>query len=339
MTPFPIGTAFVRRYVLLGPIGRGGVSVVYQALDTVQGRHTAIKMLDPALARDPGAQERIRREAMITDRVQHPGVPRIYDYGDAPQPDGTVIPYVVMDLLTGTVLGERLGAGPLPWQDAVRIAADVADVLTVAHRRGVVHRDLTPANIMLTRDGAKIIDFGVAVTVRTPDLGRGPFVVPPPAPPVNDFAGPGEPADDVYALGVLLYQMVTGRSPYASAEPPPVASGTLHWLAPTPVLTVPGLPRALAEICRRCMAKRPADRPDAAATALEMWALILTTPAGEAPPGDPAPDETTVRLPRPPDHLVPPRALGRGPARTGGDHRSRPAWAGPTSGQSFVAAR
>src|SRR5687768_17190283 len=133
-----MGTAFLRRYVLLGVIGHGGVSVVYQALDTVRGRNVAIKMLDPTLAGDVFATERIRREAVITERVRHPSVPRVYTYGDAPLSDGTVVPYVVMELIGGDVLAGRLADGPLPWREAVRVAATVADVLAVAHRRGVV---------------------------------------------------------------------------------------------------------------------------------------------------------------------------------------------------------
>ena len=165
MARFRLGTAFLGRYVLLGEVGLGGVSVVYQAFDTVRGLSAAIKMLDPTLAGDQYAKDRIRREAMITDRVRHPSVPRIYEYGDAPLSDGTVVPYVVMELVAGSMLSGRLAEGPLPWPEAVRVAATVADVLAVAHRRGVVHRDLSPANIMMSPAGTKIIDFGVAVTV------------------------------------------------------------------------------------------------------------------------------------------------------------------------------
>jgi serine/threonine-protein kinase len=314
------------------------VSVVYQALDTVLGRRAAIKMLDPTLAGDTQAQARIRREATITDRVRHPGVPRIYEFGDAPLADGTVVPYVVMELITGTVLASHLGNGALPWTDAVRVAGTVADILTATHKRGVVHRDLTAANIMMTADGPKIIDFGLAVTVPTPDQDGGPYVLAPSLLPANDFAGRGEPADDVYALGVLLYQMVTGRSPYPAGDLASVAtSGGMRWVAPTPVLTVPGLPRAVAEICRRCMAKRPAERPDAAAVALDLWATLMPTPealyhrstALPALPAAPPVTEQPVRSARP-GHS--------GSARRTVDlaRRRRPAWSGPTTGQNAV---
>jgi serine/threonine-protein kinase len=282
--------------VLLDPIGHGGVSVVYEALDTLIDRHVAIKMLDPTLAGDTRAQERIRREAIITDRMRHPSVPRIYEYGDAPLLDGTSVAYVVMELLDGVVLAGYLAEGPLPWLDAVEVGAKVADVLAVAHKRGVVHRDLTAANIMITEDGARIIDFGVAVTVKTPDQGKGPFILPR-APLTNDFAGPGEPADDVYALGVLLYQMVTGRPPFANL--PPTATATMRRVVYTPVLTVPGVPRGLAEICRRCMAKRPGDRPDAATVALDLWALIVPRAPREWPAQEHAPLATDTTMDTP----------------------------------------
>ncbi len=269
MARFRAGTTFVGRYVLLGPIGHGGVSVVYRALDLHGDRDVAIKMLDSTVAGDPRVRERIRREATLTDRMRHPSVPRVYEYGEALQEDGTSIAYVVLELLDGTVLSSYLDEGPLPWLDAVRVAATVADVVAVAHKRGVVHRDLTPANIMITDDGARIIDFGVAVTVATPEPGT--FVTSPTR-ASNDFAGPGAPADDVYALGVLLYEMVTGSSP-AAGLPPPTAAAAMGIAAPT--LEPVGLPRRLADICRRCTARRPTDRPDAASVALDLWALIV----------------------------------------------------------------
>jgi serine/threonine protein kinase len=248
-----MGTTILRRYVLLGPVGRGGVSTVYHAVDTHRGRPVAVKLLAPTRAGDERARADVRREALITERLRHPSVPRVYDHGDAPLPDGTVVPYVVMDLLDGVALAGRLTGGALPWPESVRIAATVADVLAVAHRRGYVHRDVTPDNIMLTAGGAKIIDFGLAVTV---DRAR--------------------PADDVYALGVLLYQMLTGRSAYPRGTP---AGAAHHRVAPSPVLAVPGLPASVSETCRACMTRQPAERPASAAVALALWDTLLRPPA------------------------------------------------------------
>ncbi len=138
-----LGTAILRRYVLIGAIGQGGVSTVYSAVDARQGRKLAVKVLAPSLADDVQAREDVRREALITDRLRHPSVPRVFEYGEAPLPDGTVVPYVVLELLAGVSLTEMLADGPLDWPAAVRIAATAADVLAVAHHRRVVHRDLT----------------------------------------------------------------------------------------------------------------------------------------------------------------------------------------------------
>ncbi|MEH1127298.1 serine/threonine-protein kinase [Micromonospora sp. CPCC 206061] len=295
MTSLPLGTAILGRYVILGAIGHGGVSTVYEAIDVVMPRRLAIKALAAAHAADPWARDGVRREALIIDRLRHPSVPRVYGYGDAPLPDGTVLPYVVMELLAGVSLATRLAQGPLPWTEAVPVAAAVADVLAVAHRRGLVHRDLSAGNVMLTPDGIKIVDFGLATTVerkRTlpgkPRLTRTTVPRRQPILPAHRVTTTAQPADDVYALGVLLYQMVTGQSPYPNMAQWPAAPGadfaTPHFrcVAPTPVLAVPGLPRDVAEICRACMAKRPTDRPSGRDVALALWALA--TPASPATP-------------------------------------------------------
>jgi serine/threonine-protein kinase len=296
-----MGTAILRRYVLIGAIGQGGVSTVYSAVDARRGRKLAVKVLAPTLADDPAARDDVRREALITDRLRHPSVPRVFEYGEAPLPDGTVVPYVVLELLAGVALTELLARGPLPWTEAVRIAATAADVLAVAHRRGVVHRDLTARNIMVTPAGVKIIDFGLATaalrpgdTARPPRTGprsqafadaAPPAVVLParrrsgaparpelPSHPKTAFA---RPADDVYTLGVLLYEMLTGRSPYPPAVAATiVAAGRVAHLAPTPVLAVAGLPPEIRDLVRACMAKVPADRPPSARVALALWDVL-----------------------------------------------------------------
>src|ERR687889_2546905 len=131
-----MGTAILRRYVLIGAIGQGGVSTVYSAVDARRGRMLAVKGVAPTPADRPAARDDVRREALITDRLRHPSVPRVFEYGDAPLPDGTVVPYVVLELLAGVPLTDRLARGPLDWPEAVRIAATAADVLAVPHRPG-----------------------------------------------------------------------------------------------------------------------------------------------------------------------------------------------------------
>lgn len=242
-----MGTSIDRQYVLMSPLGRGGVCEVYYAIDVRRSRVSAVKMLAPEFAGDRRAGDMVRREAGITDRIRHPSVPRVYGSGDAALPDGTVVPYLALELLRGQPLAGRLAGGPLPVPEALRVAATVADVLTVAHRRGVTHRDVSPANIMLTPAGPKIIDFGLAGAATSA-------------------------AEDVYALGVLLYVMLTARSPYPRSSP---AFRHPH-PAPTPVLLVPGLPRAVADLCRGCMAKRPGDRPDSRSVALALWSVAAS---------------------------------------------------------------
>jgi serine/threonine protein kinase len=280
-----MGTAILRRYVLIGAIGQGGVSTVYSAVDARHGRLLAVKILAPALADDPNARDDARREALITDRLRHPSVPRVFEYGDAPLPDGTVVPYVVLELLAGVPLTTRLSRGPLDWPEAVRIAATAADVLAVAHRRGVVHRDLTARNVMISPAGIKIIDFGLATAaLRNGDSGPHPILVRGDRPrlshPKTAFA---RPSDDVYTLGVLLYEMITGRSPYPPAVAATiVAAGRVAHLAPTPVLAVPGLPVEIRDLIRACMAKVPEARPRSADAALALWD-ILDRYAGRLP--------------------------------------------------------
>lgn len=273
-----MGTAILGRYVLIGAIGQGGVSTVYSAVDTRRARKLAVKVLAPHLADNPQAREDVRREALITDRLRHPSVPRVFEYGESPLPDGTVVPYVVLELLTGIPLTERMARGRLHWPEAVRIAATAADVLAVAHRRGVVHRDLTARNVMVGPAGIKIIDFGLATAAQQPgDPATRPIILRgdagrPPAHPKTAFA---HPSDDVYTLGVLLYEMLTGRSPYPPAVAATImAAGRVAHLAPTPVLAIAGLPPALRDLVRACMAKKPTDRPGSAAVALSLWQLL-----------------------------------------------------------------
>ena len=272
------------------------MSEVYHAIDTVGNRAAAVKLLSPAFASDAKAQEMARREAWVIAQLHHPTVPVLYDHGDVLLREGVVVPCTVMELLTGVMLTDRLDRGAFPWREAVKVTATIADALAVAHRRGIVHRDLTSGNLIITPAGIKIIDFGLAGVLHRdpPRTGRLVFRSHDPAPPRSRVpagrgwrpsaataasASPtahGDPADDVFSLGVLLYQMLTGRSPYPDAEGDNhPAAARQHRAVPTPVLTVSGLPRTVADVCRACMAKQPADRPDAVSASLALWSVLV----------------------------------------------------------------
>jgi serine/threonine-protein kinase len=141
------------RYRLVERLGKGGMSVVWRAYDEVLGRAVAVKVLAPSFAADAVSRERIRAEAQAAAVLSHPNITSVYDYGEQVQPDGTRVPYVVMELVHGPTLSRRLASGPLPWRTALRISAQVAAALAAAHARGLVHRDVKPANVMLTVNG------------------------------------------------------------------------------------------------------------------------------------------------------------------------------------------
>jgi serine/threonine-protein kinase len=253
------------------------MSEVYHAIDPVENRAAAVKLLSPAFAHDERACAMARREPWVMRQVRHPSVPLLYDHGETLLREGVVVPCTVMELLRGSMLTERLAIGPLAWYEAVQAVATISDAVAVAHRRGIVHRDLTPGNLMLTDRGIKIIDFCLAGTVAA---GKGPANRSHLAKQTSQLdrfpPAQGDPADDVYSLGVLLYQLLTAKSPYLSATTTDYSvAPRLRHAAPTPILNVPGMPREVADICRDCMAKRPDDRPDSVAVSLALWATLL----------------------------------------------------------------
>jgi len=264
------GDILARRYQLRERIGSGGMSVIWRAWDEALHRTVAVKVLDGPLGTDHANRDLIRREARAAARIEHPQAIRVYDYGETVTPRGRIAAYVVMQLLDGSSLASRLEVGPLPWQEAVAVAATVADVLATAHREGVVHRDVTPENVMLTSDGVKLLDFGIAADVGqredTLTFGTPPYVAP------ERIAGAqASGATDVYSLGVLLFESLTGTIPYATYtwDDLPTISG------PPGPIDVPGLPSSIADVCLRCVALDPADRPPVAAVA----AVLAAPPA------------------------------------------------------------
>ena len=249
------------RYRLLDPIGRGGMSVVWRARDVVLDRDVAVKVLSVDLAADAASRDRIRAEALAVARLQHPNITSIHDYGESP---GDGAPYVVMELLEGHLLSNRLRASRMSWRQATQIGAQVAAALAAAHDRGVVHRDVKPSNVMLTGSGAKVLDFGVAGLAGSPDDDDSGMVFGTPAylAPERLVGDKVLPATDVYALGLLVYRCLTDRLPW-DAETPTQMIANHVYEPPSPLPAIEGLPDEVARLIGRCLAKEPADRPTA----------------------------------------------------------------------------
>ncbi|MGC5054076.1 protein kinase domain-containing protein [Micromonospora sp. DT48] len=307
------GRLLATRYRLLDQIGAGGMSVIWRAHDEVLDRVVALKVLAPSLAADARFRDMVREEARAAAQLVHPNVTSVHDYGETVSPDGAITSFVVMELLSGEELEFRLTEGPLPWPQAVEISAQVADALAAAHRLGIVHRDITTANVMMTQTGAKVLDFGIATRIGTPDDDEdgATFGTPAYVAPERLDGAPAQPATDVYSLGVLLHETLTGRVPYpadtwdeltvALAEgPPPSLAG------------VPGLPEAVARICLRCLSRDPADRP----TARQVATVLRDQTQPADPPAHPV-SVPTVTLP----------AMG-----SAGPSGPAPAWVVPTVG-------
>jgi serine/threonine protein kinase len=193
---FERGVIIGERYRLVDEIGRGGMGAVWCAYDEVLDRLVAVKLMADTSER---LSDRLRQEARAAARLNHPHITSVYDFGDAP-------PYIVMELLEGRTLAQRLASGPLPLPEARAVAAQVASALAAAHRRGIVHGDVKPGNVVLTPSGAKVVDFGLASrqhSTTTPTYGTPRYVAP------ELLANtPASPASDVYAFGVLLGQLL-----------------------------------------------------------------------------------------------------------------------------------
>nr|WP_240742119.1 serine/threonine-protein kinase [Micromonospora zingiberis] len=335
------GRLLATRYRLIDQIGAGGMSVIWRAHDEVLDRMVALKVLAPSLAADARFRDMVREEARAAAQLVHPHVTSVHDYGETVSPDGTITSFVVMELLSGEELECRLTEGPLPWPEAVEIAAQVADALAAAHRLGIVHRDVTTANVMMTQVGAKVLDFGIATRIGAPDEDEdgATFGTPAYVAPERLDGAPAQPATDVYSLGVLLHETLTGRVPYP-AETWEELSAALADRSPPTLTEVPELPPAVAQICLRCLSRDPADRPTArqVATALrdqmlpaDPQALTMLAPTVTLPAVQPAAATATVAVASTPDAVggAPVTAVpGSSPAAVGavptGDADPRP---------------
>ncbi len=244
---------------------------VYRAKDTRLDRSVAIKVLPEPLLQDPGRRQRLEREARAISSLSHPNICALYDVGHQ---DG--VDYLVMEYLEGETLAERLSKGPLPSDQVMRVALEIAGALDAAHRQGIVHRDLKPGNIMLTRTGAKLLDFGLAKATLSVGMAGGLSAAPTHTTPLTmegavvgtiPYMSPeqveGKEVDarsDIFSLGSVLYEMVTGRRAFDGKSPISLASAIVD-KEPVPVRSLkPMTPHALDHTIRVCLAKDPSDR-------------------------------------------------------------------------------
>ena len=253
------------RYALFDVLGTGGMATVWRARDEMLGREVAVKVLSPQYAADPAFRARFEREARHVAALSHPRLVTVFDCGV----DGTR-PFIVMELAAGRTLRHVLDdAGALRPDDAVTIAAAVCEGLEVAHAAGLVHRDIKPANIVLSGGEVKLLDFGIArlenAAGRTRTqavLGTAAYLSP------EQAAGqPAGPQADLYALGCVLFEMLTGTPPFSADSEVAVAYRQVHDDPGPPSARRAGVPAQLDWMTTRLLAKNPADRPPGAAAA------------------------------------------------------------------------
>jgi Tol biopolymer transport system component len=258
-------------YEILAPLGAGGMGEVYKARDTRLDRVVAIKVLPAQLSSDPQFRDRFDREARAISALDHPHICALYDIGEQ---DGTS--FLVMQYLEGDTLQDRLTKGALPLDQALQYAIQIADALVAAHRAGIVHRDLKPGNVMLTKSGAKLLDFGLAKASGPVVAGAGLSMLPTTPPNLTaqgtilgtfQYMAPeqleGQEADartDVFAFGAVVYEMLTGKKAFQGKSQASLIGAIMH-ATPQPIAAAqPLAPAALERAVRTCLAKDPDER-------------------------------------------------------------------------------
>lgn len=280
-----IGDVVAGRYLLERELGRGGMATVYLADDQKLNRKVAIKLLHSELAQQPSFRTRFRQEAQVAARLTHPNIVRVFDAGDATGSSAEdVWPFLVMEYIDGELLSEVIARGPLSTDEAVRIETQLLNALEYAHAAGIVHRDIKPNNIILTKDGdVKVTDFGIAQAVTeasnvvqsTNILGTAAYFSPEQA--------RGEQVDersDLYSAGIVLFEMLTGQVPFRETSPVRVAYQHLTETAPAPSSAVGTVSPELDAVVAHALAKNSYERFENAAEFREALEVAAT---GELP--------------------------------------------------------
>ncbi|MEA2360583.1 MAG: eukaryotic-like serine/threonine-protein kinase, partial [Solirubrobacteraceae bacterium] len=259
-----VGTLLSGRYRLDAQIGAGGMSTVYRAFDTLLERQVAIKLMHREIASDSDQLERFRREARAVALLNHPHVVGVIDAGDDKDPLSPM-PYIVFEYVEGETLKDRIRRhGRLPVGEAVAYGIEIARALGAAHDRRIVHRDVKPQNVLIDEEGtAKITDFGIARSLAEEGLTADGRVL-----GTTDYVSPEQalgqdvgPQSDIYSLGIVLFEMLTGDKPYDGETALQVAYRHVHDDVPPPSSVVPGLPAELDALVVRATSRDPEKRP------------------------------------------------------------------------------
>jgi serine/threonine protein kinase len=268
-------------YELLAPVGAGGMGEVYRAKDTRLDRTVAVKVLPAHLSSSVDYRQRFEREAKTISQLSHPHICALYDVGNQ---DG--VEFLVMEYLEGETLADRLSKGALPFDQVVRCGTEIADALDKAHKQGIVHRDLKPGNVMITKSGVKLLDFGLAKVVAPPGRKPGASLTTLPTQAGTDLTAEGtilgtfqymapeqlegKEADartDIFALGCVLYEMATGRKAFSGNSQASLISSIMGSHPPPVSAVAPTTPPAFDRVVRTCLAKDPDGRWQSAADA------------------------------------------------------------------------
>ncbi|MDP7532412.1 MAG: serine/threonine-protein kinase, partial [SAR202 cluster bacterium] len=329
MVSLPPGSR-LGRYRVVELIGRGGMATVFRALDPNLDRYIAVKVLPSYYTDDPTFVERFAQEAQTVARLRHANILQIYDFGE-----DKGFTYIVTELVTGGTLQDKLGVDPISGEETLRLMGPLAEGLDYAHSQGIVHRDLKPANVLLGDNEFPILaDFGLArmleasmrFTQTSQALGTPEYMSPEQA-----MGADADHRSDLYAFGVMLYQMLVGQTPFRTDTPAATLMAHVHKAMPLPTLLNPNIAPRIEAILLKCLAKDPEDRFQSAKDMITALTMAggpagpmsddtgsVTIAMDAAGPGTGITEEMTTPI-SPEAVSLPTARLGTGDAVGGGD--------------------